>query len=137
MECYAPLLIGGSNFYFFTDQYCACISLNARFALPTQEGGKERAFRPIRVQYMLPPCYFSYKVLYKVLPHNKTNTSSHSILKRSVKKEKLLPPYRSGIFFSREIWYYSFSRELFSLGKFFGSKDFFKNCGRYCIRGPN
>ena len=48
-----PLLLGGSNFYFFTDLYCARIGLNARFALPTKEGGKERAFRPIRVQYSL------------------------------------------------------------------------------------
>ena len=44
-----PLLLGVSNFYFFTDLYCAPIDLNAWFALPTKEGGKERA--PIRVQY--------------------------------------------------------------------------------------
>ena len=42
-----PLLLAGSNFYFFTDSYCACIGLNAWFALPTKEGGKERGFRPI------------------------------------------------------------------------------------------
>ena len=30
-----------------------------------------------------------------------------------------------------------FSRETFSLGVFFRSKDFFKNCGPYCIGGPN
>ena len=47
-----PLLLGGSNFYFFTDLYCARIGLNARFALLTKEGGKERAFRPIRMQYI-------------------------------------------------------------------------------------
>ena len=34
-------------------------------------------------------------------------------------------------------WYYSFCREIFSFGEFFGSKHFFKNCGPYCIRGPN
>ena len=37
-----PLLLGGSNFYFFTDLYCARVGLNARFALPTKEVGKER-----------------------------------------------------------------------------------------------
>ena len=47
-----PRLLGGSNLYFFTDLYCARIGLNARFALPTKEGGKERAFRPIRAQYI-------------------------------------------------------------------------------------
>ena len=45
-----PLLLGGSNFYLFTDLNCTRIGLNSRFALPTKEGGKERAFRPIRVQ---------------------------------------------------------------------------------------
>ena len=40
MECYATP-IRGSNFYFFTDLYCACNGLNARFALPTKEGGKK------------------------------------------------------------------------------------------------
>ena len=39
-----PLLLGGSNFYFFIDLYCARIGLNARFALPTKKGDKERAF---------------------------------------------------------------------------------------------
>ena len=34
-------------------------------------------------------------------------------------------------------WYYSISREIFSFGKFFVSKHFFKNCRPYCIRGPN
>ena len=47
-----PRLLGGSNLYFFTDLYCARIGLNARFALPTKEGCKERAFRPIRAQYI-------------------------------------------------------------------------------------
>ena len=28
-------------------------------------------------------------------------------------------------------------RAIISLGKFFRSKDFFKNCGPYCIRRPN
>ena len=46
-----PLLLRGSKFYFFTDLYCARIGINDRFALPAKEGGKERAFRPIRVQY--------------------------------------------------------------------------------------
>ena len=48
-----PLLSGGSNFYLFTDLECAHIGINAWFALPTKEGGKEKAFRPIRVQYIL------------------------------------------------------------------------------------
>ena len=34
-------------------------------------------------------------------------------------------------------WYYSFSREIFSFGEIFRSKDFFKNCGPHYIRGPN
>ena len=50
---FLPLLLEGSKFYFFTDLVCACIGLNAQFALPKKEGGKERAFRPIRVQYIL------------------------------------------------------------------------------------
>ena len=37
MECYATP-IRGSNFYFFTDPYCACIVLNAGCALPTLGG---------------------------------------------------------------------------------------------------
>ena len=37
-----PLLLGGSNLYFFTDQYCARIGLNARFALLTKEGGESK-----------------------------------------------------------------------------------------------
>ena len=36
-----PLLLGGINFYFFTDLYCTCIGLNARFALPTL-GGRQK-----------------------------------------------------------------------------------------------
>ena len=43
MECYATP-IRRSNFCFFTDLYCARIGINARFALPTKVGGKERAF---------------------------------------------------------------------------------------------
>ena len=35
------------------------------------------------------------------------------------------------------IWYHSFSREIFSFGKFFGWEHFFKNCGPFCIRGSN
>ena len=31
----------------------------------------------------------------------------------------------------------SFSREIFNFGEFFMSRHFFKNCGPYCIRGPN
>ena len=39
--------------------------------------------------------------------------------------------------FTSSAWkcYYSLSREIFSFGEFF--KHFFKNCGPYCIRGPN
>ena len=31
----------------------------------------------------------------------------------------------------------SFRMEIFSFGEIFRLKDFFKNCGPYCIRGPN
>ena len=47
-----PLLLGVCNLYFFTDLYCARIGINAGFALPMKEGGKERAFRPIRAHKM-------------------------------------------------------------------------------------
>ena len=36
-----PLLLGGSNFYFFTDLLWTRIGLNVWFALPTREGGKK------------------------------------------------------------------------------------------------
>ena len=36
-----PLLLGGSNFYFLTDLYCARIGQHARFALPTL-GGRQK-----------------------------------------------------------------------------------------------
>ena len=39
---------------------------------------------------MLPPCYFSYKALHKILPHNKPNTLSHSILTPSLVFEHCL-----------------------------------------------
>ena len=54
----APLLLRGSNFYLFSDLYCIRIGINALFALLMKEGGKERAFRPIRVQYRF---HLSYK----------------------------------------------------------------------------
>ena len=41
MECYATPL-GESNFYFFTDLYCARNGLNARFALPTLGGRRQK-----------------------------------------------------------------------------------------------
>ena len=37
---------------------------------------------------MLPPGYFSYKVLHKVLPYNKTNTLSHSLFQSSRSSDK-------------------------------------------------
>ena len=46
-----PLLLGGSNIYFFTNLYCTRIGLNALFALRTKEGGKERAFRNEKDSY--------------------------------------------------------------------------------------
>ena len=33
--------------------------------------------------------------------------------------------------------YIEYARAKFGLGEFFRSKDFFKNCGPYCIKGPN
>ena len=37
-----PLLLGGSNSYFFTDLYCTRIGKNARLELLMMEGGQRK-----------------------------------------------------------------------------------------------
>ena len=68
-------------------------------------------------------------------PHNILNFKGYDFLTENNSLKA-----RAGMYINKSSawkWHYSFSKEIFSLGEFSGSKHFFENCVSYCKRGPN
>ena len=124
-----PLKRRGSYFYFFAAFYFYCLGFNALLASPMYEG--------------LQWGHWIQEGSNKVLLRNKKycpNTNAWLMALFNKMDSRSEVKFTSSDWkhtSSAWKWYYSFSRVIFSFGEFFRSKQFFKNCGSYYIRGPN